>query len=155
MFVRLEVDQAVGTIRLDRPPMNALNAEVQAELKAAADEATVRKDIRAVVVYGGEKVFAAGADIKEMAELTYAEMVDRSGLCKLRSPPWHTSRSRRWRLSLATPSGAVASWPSPATCGSRLRTPSSVSRRSSSGSSQGREEPSGCPGWSDRRVPRS
>jgi enoyl-CoA hydratase/carnithine racemase len=32
-----------------------------------------------VVVYGGEKVFAAGADIKEMAELSYAEMVDRSG----------------------------------------------------------------------------
>ena len=79
VFVRLEVDQAIGTIRLDRPPMNALNAEVRAELKAAADEATVRKDIRAVVVYGGEKVFAAGADIKEMAELTYAEMVDRSG----------------------------------------------------------------------------
>jgi enoyl-CoA hydratase/carnithine racemase len=79
VFVRLEVDRAVGTIRLDRPPMNALNAEVQAELKAAADEATERKDVRAVVVYGGEKVFAAGADIKEMAELTYADMVDRSG----------------------------------------------------------------------------
>ena len=78
MFVRLEVGQAVGTIRLDRPPMNALNAEVQAELKAAADEAAERKDVRAVVVYGGEKVFAAGADIKEMAELTYADMVDRS-----------------------------------------------------------------------------
>ena len=79
MFVRLEVEQAVGTIRLDRPPMNALNAEIQAELKAAADEAAERKDVRAVVVYGGEKVFAAGADIKEMAELTYPDMVDRSG----------------------------------------------------------------------------
>jgi enoyl-CoA hydratase/carnithine racemase len=78
VFVRLEVDQAVGTIRLDRPPMNALNAQVQAELRAAADEAAERKDVRAVIVYGGEKVFAAGADIKEMAELTYADMVDRS-----------------------------------------------------------------------------
>jgi enoyl-CoA hydratase/carnithine racemase len=78
VFVRLEVDRAVGTIRLDRPPMNALNAEVQAELRAAADEAAERKDVRAVVVYGGEKVFAAGADIKEMTELTYADMVDRS-----------------------------------------------------------------------------
>ncbi len=60
MFVRLEVDQAIGTIRLDRPPMNALNAEVRAELKAAADEATVRKDIRAIVVYGGEPIPTRG-----------------------------------------------------------------------------------------------
>lgn len=80
VFVRLEVDEAVGTIRLDRPPMNALNAQVQAELRTAAEEATERKDVRAVVVYGGEKVFAAGADIKEMAELSYADMVDRSRL---------------------------------------------------------------------------
>jgi enoyl-CoA hydratase/carnithine racemase len=78
VFVRLDVDQAVGTIRLDRPPMNALNAQVQAELRAAADEAAERKDVRAVVVYGGENVFAVGADIKEMAELTYTDMVDRS-----------------------------------------------------------------------------
>jgi len=78
VFVSLEVDQAVGTIRLDRPPMNALNAQLRAELRAAADEATERQDVRAVIVYGGEKVFAAGADIKEMAELTYADMVDRS-----------------------------------------------------------------------------
>jgi enoyl-CoA hydratase/carnithine racemase len=78
-FVRLEVDAGVGTIRLDRPPMNALNAQVRGELHAAADEAANRKDVRAVVVYGGEKVFAAGADIKEMADLSYADMVDRSG----------------------------------------------------------------------------
>ena len=73
-FVRLEVDNGVGTIRLDRPPMNALNRQVQEELKACAEEATRRADVRAVVVYGGEKVFAAGADIKEMAGLSYADM---------------------------------------------------------------------------------
>ncbi|MGH8774039.1 MAG: enoyl-CoA hydratase/isomerase family protein [Jiangellaceae bacterium] len=78
-FVRLEVDAGVGTIRLDRPPMNALNAQVRGELLAVATEAAERKDVRAVVVYGGEKVFAAGADIKEMADLSYADMVDRSG----------------------------------------------------------------------------
>jgi enoyl-CoA hydratase/carnithine racemase len=76
--VRLEVENAIGTIRLDRPPMNALNAEVQDGLHAAAGEATERKDVRAVVVYGGEKVFAAGADIKEMATWSYTDMVDRS-----------------------------------------------------------------------------
>lgn len=54
--------------------MNALNRQVQAELAAAAAEATVRDDIKAVVVYGGPKVLAAGADIKEMNDMTFAEM---------------------------------------------------------------------------------
>ncbi len=78
-FVRLEVEDGVGTIRLDRPPMNALNVAMQEELRAAAGEATDRRDIRAVVVYGGEQVFAAGADVKEMATMSYTDMVDRSG----------------------------------------------------------------------------
>ncbi len=73
-FVRLEVDGAIGTIRLDRPPMNALNKQVQEEIRAAAQEATDRADIRAVIVYGGPKVFAAGADIKEMADMSYVDM---------------------------------------------------------------------------------
>ena len=77
-YVNLEVENAVATIRLDRPPMNALNAEVQDGLLAAAQEASARKDVRAVVVYGGAKVFAAGADIKEMASWSYTDMVDRS-----------------------------------------------------------------------------
>jgi len=77
-FVTLEVDGGVGTIRLDRPPMNALNAQVQEELRAAALEASQRREVRAVVVYGGPKVFAAGADIKEMAEMSYTDMVERS-----------------------------------------------------------------------------
>ncbi len=78
-FVRLEVTDGVGTIRLDRPKMNALNVQVQEEIRAAATEASEREDIRAVVVYGGERVFAAGADIKEMADMSYQDMVQRSG----------------------------------------------------------------------------
>jgi len=77
-FVRLEVDGGIGTIRLDRPPMNALNAQVQEEIRAAAVEAGERRDVSAVVVYGGEKVFAAGADIKQMQQMTFTDMVDRS-----------------------------------------------------------------------------
>ena len=77
-FVTLEVDGGIGTIRLDRPPMNALNVAVQEELRAAAHEATSNADVRAVVIYGGPKVFAAGADIKEMATMSYTDMVDRS-----------------------------------------------------------------------------
>jgi len=78
-FVRLEVADGVGTIRLDRPKMNALNAQVQEEIRAAAHDAAERDDVKAVVVYGGEKVFAAGADVKEMAHLGYTDMVRRSG----------------------------------------------------------------------------
>ena len=78
-FVRLEVADGVGTLRLDRPKMNALNVQVQEEIRAAATEAGERDDVRAVVVYGGEKVFAAGADIKEMADMQYVDMVRRSG----------------------------------------------------------------------------
>ncbi|MGH3321724.1 MAG: enoyl-CoA hydratase/isomerase family protein [Streptosporangiaceae bacterium] len=78
-FVRLEVEEGVATIRLDRPPMNALNTQVQTELREAAEEASERRDVRAAVVYGGDKVFAAGADIKEMAGLSYADMVARTG----------------------------------------------------------------------------
>jgi enoyl-CoA hydratase/carnithine racemase len=78
-LVRVEVDGGVGTIRLDRPPMNALNAQLTSELHEAATEVAGRADVRAVVVYGGDKVFAAGADIKEMVGADYAAMVDRAG----------------------------------------------------------------------------
>ncbi len=77
-FVRLEVEGGIGTIRLDRPPMNPLSVQVQEEIRAAAAEATERRDVSAVVVYGGPKVFAAGADIKEMQAMSYPDMVDRS-----------------------------------------------------------------------------
>ena len=77
-LVRLEVEAGIGTIRLDRPPMNALNVQVQEELREVAAEAGSRRDVSAVVVYGGEKVFAAGADIKEMQAMSYTDMVDRS-----------------------------------------------------------------------------
>jgi enoyl-CoA hydratase len=78
-FVRLEVSEGVGTLRLDRPKMNALNVQVQEEIRAGAVEAADRDDISAVVVYGGERVFAAGADIKEMADMSYVDMARRSG----------------------------------------------------------------------------
>jgi enoyl-CoA hydratase/carnithine racemase len=77
-FVRLEVDDGVGTIRLDRPPMNALDIAMQEQIRAAATEATERSEVAAVVLYGGAKVFAAGADIKEMIDMSYADMAIRS-----------------------------------------------------------------------------
>ena len=77
-FVRVEVAEQIATIRLDRPKMNALNAQVQDEIEAAAVQVSDDPEVRAVILYGGERVFAAGADIKEMSDLTYAQMAERS-----------------------------------------------------------------------------
>jgi enoyl-CoA hydratase/carnithine racemase len=73
-LVRVEVDQSVATIRLDRPPMNAISAQIQDDLAVAAARVSADPAVRAVVLYGGPKVFAAGADVKEMSTLGYAEM---------------------------------------------------------------------------------
>jgi len=78
MTVHLEVSEGIGTVRLDRPPMNALNVAVQDRIKELAEEAGRRDDVRAVILYGGEKVFAAGADIKEMRDMDHAAMAVRS-----------------------------------------------------------------------------
>jgi enoyl-CoA hydratase/carnithine racemase len=75
-FVRLEVSDAVATIRLDRPKMTAITAQLRDELAEAARAADADPAVRAVVLYGGERVFAAGADIKEMAELSYVEAAE-------------------------------------------------------------------------------
>jgi len=73
-FVRLEVEDGVGTIRLDRPPMNAINDELTRDLVEAADQATRRDDVGAVVIWGGEKIFAAGADVKQMQPMSPLEV---------------------------------------------------------------------------------
>ncbi len=74
-FVTLEVsDDGVGEITLSRPPVNALSGPVARELAGVVDEVRDDERVRAVVVWGGEKVFAAGADIKEMGELDSVQM---------------------------------------------------------------------------------
>ena len=74
-FVSLEVSDQVATVLLQRPPMNALNRQMQTEIREAAQEIATRRDIGAVVLYGGPKVFAAGADIKEMSDMSYQDML--------------------------------------------------------------------------------
>ncbi|MGB7425404.1 MAG: enoyl-CoA hydratase-related protein [Ornithinimicrobium sp.] len=73
------VEEGVAVLRIDRAPMNPLSTAVQDQIGEAAREISA-SDVAAVVVYGGEKVFAAGADIKEMQSMTYPEMVDRSSV---------------------------------------------------------------------------
>lgn len=58
--------------------MNALSTTVQAGFRAAAAEVSERRDVRAVVLYGGPKVFAAGADVKEMADWDHLTAIERT-----------------------------------------------------------------------------
>jgi len=67
-IVTLTVEDGVGIVRLDRPPANAISREVSVGLGRAVAECRGRDDVGAIVVWGGERMFAAGADIKEMAE---------------------------------------------------------------------------------------
>ena len=62
-FVSIDVTDGVAVLRLDRPKMNAISLQVQADLREAAAELTERDDVRAVVLWGGERVFAAGNDV--------------------------------------------------------------------------------------------
>ena len=79
-LTRVELEAGVATLRLDRPPVNALNLAMQEEILAAARWLTTSTDVRAVVIYGGPRMFAAGADIKEMAAMSYQDMASASHL---------------------------------------------------------------------------
>jgi enoyl-CoA hydratase/carnithine racemase len=78
--VRLEITDGVAVLRLDRPRMNALDAAMQRRIGLLAGECAERDDVAAVVLTGGERVFAAGADIVEMEQLGYADMAAHSGV---------------------------------------------------------------------------
>lgn len=79
-LTRVELDGPVATLRLDRPKVNALNLAMQREILTAAHWLAQASEVRAVVIYGGERMFAAGADIKEMAAMSYADMAEASHL---------------------------------------------------------------------------
>lgn len=71
----LERHDAVLLIRLNRPEaLNALNRKLMGELAATLAEAEADAGVRCIVLTGSEKAFAAGADVKEMAGLSYAEV---------------------------------------------------------------------------------
>lgn len=67
--VVVEVVDGVGVLRLDRPPANAFDVELSRALRAAADDVGRRRGVGALVLWGGERLFSAGADIREMADL--------------------------------------------------------------------------------------
>lgn len=61
-------DDGVGVLRLQRPPVNAISSDVCRELRELVEQAITDEHVRALVVWGGPDVFAAGADIKEFPD---------------------------------------------------------------------------------------
>ncbi|RON99744.1 enoyl-CoA hydratase [Pseudomonas moraviensis] len=73
--ILLETRDRVGLITLNRPhALNALNAQLVIEVNHALDTLEADVHIGCIVLTGSKKAFAAGADIKEMAELTYPQI---------------------------------------------------------------------------------
>ena len=71
----VEIEDHVATIKLNRPDaMNALNRQLLGELANALAEADANERVRCIVLTGSAKAFAAGADIKEMAEQSFVDM---------------------------------------------------------------------------------
>ena len=73
--ISVEIDEHVGTVRLDRPEaMNALNSQLLTELGKALQSLDRNEKVRVIILTGSEKAFAAGADIKEMSEKSFVDM---------------------------------------------------------------------------------
>ncbi len=97
-FIRIEESsvEAVAILRLDRPKVNALNKQLCQEIIDAADELEARDDVRAVVLWGGPRIFAAGADIAAFptgeGHRDPSDMVDvlNEGLNRIESLPYIT-----------------------------------------------------------------
>jgi len=73
--ILVEVEDHVSLITLNRPKaLNALNAQLLGELGQALSAADKDKNVRAIIITGSDKAFAAGADIKEMSEKSFVDM---------------------------------------------------------------------------------
>jgi enoyl-CoA hydratase/carnithine racemase len=66
-FIRCDVQDYIALITMDRPPVNAVNAQFHQELMLVCDTMSDRDDVRVAVLTGAGRVFCAGADIKERA----------------------------------------------------------------------------------------
>jgi enoyl-CoA hydratase/carnithine racemase len=76
-MVRLDVDAAgFGTIALDRPPLNVLDLAAWRDLGELVAEASAREDVRALLVQGSARAFAAGADVREFQDWDPAAAAD-------------------------------------------------------------------------------
>lgn len=71
----VEIEDHVALIKLNRPDaLNALSQQLLGELCTALEEADANDKVRCIVITGSDKAFAAGADIKEMSSMSFAEV---------------------------------------------------------------------------------
>jgi enoyl-CoA hydratase/carnithine racemase len=75
-LVSIERQGAVATLLLDAPPLNPFDTAMREALAAAVREIDADPTVRAVVLTGGEKVFAAGADIQALLAMDFVDIVD-------------------------------------------------------------------------------
>lgn len=76
-FVRIErTSNMVATIRIDRPPVNAMSFQLLVEIVEAAGRLAADRDVRAVVIWGGPRNFSAGVDIGGFTEEEFASFGD-------------------------------------------------------------------------------
>ncbi len=91
-FIKAETEGAVGVITLNRPDaLNALNAELMGELADALDTFEADAAIGCIVITGGDKAFAAGADIKQMKDKTFMDCYNENFL----APTWERTAACR------------------------------------------------------------
>lgn len=77
ILVNPQFDKHIALIQINRPKeLNALNRQVMLEIKEALLQLDEDEQVRVVILTGGEKVFAAGADIKQMADATAMSMLN-------------------------------------------------------------------------------
>lgn len=72
-YIRYEIENGVATVTLDNPPANALSSALLEELDQVIEELGRKAEAKAVVITGAGKIFAAGADIKEIADIDSAK----------------------------------------------------------------------------------
>lgn len=76
IIINPQIEKHIAVIQINRPKeLNALNRQVMTEIKDALRELDEDENVRVIILTGGEKVFAAGADIKQMANATAISML--------------------------------------------------------------------------------
>lgn len=77
-FLHVTVDGHVAVVTLDRPPVNALNAQLREELAAVFAELEVREDVYVAVLTGGDRIFSAGVDVNDLLAAPPADAIPRN-----------------------------------------------------------------------------
>jgi len=102
-FILFNKINKVGVIKLNRPPVNALNEDIMQNLDSVLKQCEKDNEIHCIILMGSKKVFSAGADIKEMRNKNYMDAYNRNFL----STGWETIRNLRKPIFAAVSGDAL------------------------------------------------